>query len=218
MSAGAAKGVKQRSIKGRSDPKADYPAQHPAKTAAVALGTVAEKLPAMDGPHTVVVSAFIDVPASGNYTVHAGFEDSTHNVVTLDGKEVYRKDPGGKPVITKVTLEAGKRYPVTITYFKGGSAAFWLEQVDLEGKGDLVTLTQKDKKFTYLLDEAGKWSVRNDVFYTDPRLFPTRASSPLSATSNNGKTIGPELGFGHVMGTFHDEQVLLIKTAWATAR
>ncbi|MFN9025682.1 MAG: sialate O-acetylesterase, partial [Akkermansiaceae bacterium] len=30
---------------------------------------------------------------------------------------------------------------------------------------------------------------------------------------NNGKTIGPELGFGHVMGTFHDEAVLLIKTA-----
>ncbi len=37
--------------------------------------------------------------------------------------------------------------------------------------------------------------------------------SPLSPTSNNGKSIGPELGFGHVLGAFHDEQVLLIKTA-----
>jgi alpha-galactosidase len=55
--------------------------------------------------------------------------------------------------------------------------------------------------------------VRNDVNYTDPRLFPDRASSPLSATSNNGGSIGPEVGFGFVMGTFHDEQVLLIKTA-----
>jgi hypothetical protein len=35
----------------------------------------------------------------------------------------------------------------------------------------------------------------------------------LSATSNSGGSIGPELGFGSVMGTFHDEQVLLIKTA-----
>jgi alpha-galactosidase len=189
------------------------PAQHPTQTVAVALGTAAEKLPATEGSQTVVVTAEIDVPATGTYTVHAGFEDSTHSVVVLDGKEVYRKEVGGKPVVAKVALEAGKRYPVMITYFKGGSAAFWLEQVDIAGQGDLVTLTQKDGKFTYLLEDAGKWSVRNDVTYTDPRLFPDRASSPLSATSNNGGSIGPELGFGSVMGTFHDEQVLLIKTA-----
>lgn len=179
----------------------------------VALGTVAEKLPAMEAGQNVVVTAQIDVPSNGIYTVHAGFEDSSHNVVLLDGKEVYRKDIGGKPVITKVALEAGKRYPLRISYLKSGSAAFWLEQVDIEGKGDLVYLTQKEKKFPYLLDDAGKWAARNDVTYTDPRLFPTRASSPLSATSNNGKSIGPELGFGSVMGTFHDEQVLLIKTS-----
>ena len=189
------------------------PARKPTKTVAVALGTAAEKLPATEGSQTIVVTAEIDVPATGTYMVHAGFEDSTHNFVTVDGKEVYRKDIGGKPLITKVALEAGKRYPVMITYFKGGSAAFWLEQVDIAGQGDLVTLTQKDGKFPYLLDAAGKWSVRNDVTYTDPRLFPDRASSPLSATSNNGGSIGPELGFGSVMGTFHDEQVLLIKTA-----
>jgi hypothetical protein len=211
--ADAPKGAKVSIYQGAFDPKADYGKLTPSKTATAALGTVAEKLPAIDGPHTVVVSAFIDVPVSGTYTVHAGFEDSTFNVVTLDGKEVYRKDPGAKAVIAKVALEAGKRHPVTIGYFKGGSAAFWLEQVEIEGKADLKTLTQKDGKFPYLLDDEGKWSARGDVTYTDPRLFPTRASSPLSATSNNGKSIGPELGFGCVMGTFHDEQVLLIKTA-----
>lgn len=155
----------------------------PVKTVAVALGTVADKLPATEGAQTVVVTALMDVPANGAYAIHAGFEDSACNVVTLDGKEVYRKEIGGKPVIMKVALETGKRYPVTITYFKSGSAAFWLEQVDIEGKGDLVTLTKKDNKFPYLLDEAGKWTVRNDVTYTDPRLFPNRASSLLSATS-----------------------------------
>jgi len=211
--ANAVKGAEVSVYKGAYDPKADYATLTPVKTATLDLGTVSKNLPAVDGPHTVVVSAAIDVPATGNYTVHAGFEDSLCNVVTLDGKEVYRKDIGGQPVIAKVALAAGKRYPVTITYFKGGSAAFWLQQVDLEGKGDLVTVTKKDNKFTYLQDEAGKWSVRNDVVYTDPRLFPDRASSPLSATSNNGKSIGPEVGFGYVMGTFHDEQVLLIKTA-----
>ena len=209
----ARKGAVVALHKGAYDPKADYAKLPAAKTATLALGTVSENLPVLDGPHTQVVSAFIDVPASGTYTVHAGFEDSSHNAVVLDGKEVYRKDFGGKPVIAKVPLEHGKRYPLTITYFKGGSAAFWLEQVGLEGKGDLETVTKKDHKFTYLLDGAGKWSMRNDVFYKEARLHPESAGSPLSATSNNGKSIGPELGFGYVMGTFHDEQVLLIKTA-----
>ena len=211
--ASAAKGAKASVYEGAYDPRADYAKLAPAKTATVALGSVSEKLPALDGPHSVVVSAFIDVPAAGNYTVHAGFEDSSHAVVTLDGKEVYRKEVGGKPVLTKVALETGKRYAVAITYFKGGSAAFWLEQVDIEGKGDLVTLTKKDKKFPYLIDDQGKWTVRNDVFYKEARLRPDSAGSPLSATSNNGVSVGPELGFGYVMGTFHDEQVLLIKTA-----
>ncbi len=211
--ANAAKGATVSLYKGSYDPKVDYARLTPTKTATVALGTLSQKLPTIDGPHTVVVSAAIDVPVTGTYTVHAGFEDSTHSVVTLDGKEVYRKEAGGKPVIEKITLEQGKRYPVRVTYFKGGLAAFWLEQVEIEGKGDLVTLTQKDKKFLYLLDDAGKWTVRNDVFYKEARLHPESAGSALSATSNNGNSIGPEVGFGYVMGTFHDEQVLLIKTA-----
>ncbi len=209
----AEKGAVVALHKGVYDPAADYARLKPAKTATVALGTVTETLPVLDGPCTPVVTAFIDVPATGTYTVHAGFGDSSHSVAVVDGKEAYRKEPGAKPVIMKVNLEAGKRYPVQITYFKGGSAAFWMEQVDITGVGDLVTLTKKDGKFQYLIDDEGKWTARPDVSYTDPRLFPTRASSLLSATSNNGKSIGPEVGFGFVMGTFHDEQVLVIKTA-----
>ena len=135
----------------------------------------------------------------------------------VDGKEVYRKDPGGKPMLTKITLEAGKRHPLQITYFKGGSAAFWLEQVDLVGKGDLVTLTKKDKKFPYLSMIKGNWTVRNDVYFQEARLAEGGKGAPMSADSNKKclpkcNSIGPEVGFGYVMGTFHDEQVLLIKT------
>ncbi|MDT8391558.1 MAG: sialate O-acetylesterase [Lentisphaeria bacterium] len=199
--------------KGSFDPKADYSKLTPAESATVALGTTAAQIPLLDGPCTAVVKAFIDVPETGNYLVHVGFGDSAYAVAVLDGAEVYRRDPGGKPVITKVTLEARKRYPLTITYVKNGSAALWLEQVDLKGRGDMVYVTQKEGKFPYLLDDDGNWAARNDVTYIDPRLFPERAASPLSAVSNNGKSIGPEVGFGHVMGTFHDAQVLLIKTA-----
>jgi alpha-galactosidase len=198
---------------GAYDPRADYTRLTPAKTAKVALGTVAERLPTIDGPHTVVVTACLEVPATGLYTVHPGFGESTHAIVTLAGKEVYRKGTGGQPVLAEVPLDTGKRYPLAITWLQGGSAAFWLEQVSLAGKGDLETVTRKDKQFSYLLDDQGKWTVRGDVFYKEARLRPESPGSALSATSNNGASIGPELGFGWVMGTFHDEQVLLIKTA-----
>ena len=187
-----------------------YSGKQPVKTVPLALGALAEKLPATEGPQTVMVTAQIDVPATGTYTLHAGFEDSSHAVVMFNGKEVYRKEVGAKPVITKVILETGRRYPITITYFKGGSSAFWMEQVELVGKGDLVTVTKHEKRFQYLLDDAGKWTVRNDVYYYDARIG--FKGSLLSPTSN-GNSIGPEVGFGHVMGTYHDEQVLLIKTA-----
>lgn len=127
-------------------------------------------------------------------------------------QEIYRKEIDGLPALTKIQLEANKRYPLTINYLKGGSAALWMEQVDLVGKGDLVTLTQKDGKFPFLIDEKGEWTVRQDVFFKEARVNKGDKSGPLTATSN-GRSIGPELGFGFVMGTFHDEPVLLIKTA-----
>ncbi len=204
--------------KGAYDPNADYSKLAPAKTATVALGTVAATVPVIDSPCTPVANAYIDVPATGNYLVHVGFGDSTHALALVDGKEAYRKEPGGKPALTKITLEAGKRYPLQITFFKGGSAALWLEQVDLVGKGDLVTLTKKDKKFPYLIDDAGNWTVRNDVYFQEARLVEGGKGAPMSAESNKQclpkcNSIGPEVGFGYVMGTYHDEQVLLIKTA-----
>jgi alpha-galactosidase len=196
----------------------DDPAKPPLKTIPVALGTVTEKLPATEGTQSVGVTALLEVPVTGLYTVHAGFEASTHAVATLDNKEVYRKEINGQPAFTKVALETGKRYPLAIRYFKSGSAAFWLQQVDIEGCGDLELLTKKEKKFQYLLDDAGKWSVRNDVYFYEARLTPEGKGAPMSAESNKRclpkcNSIGPEVGFGYVMGTFHDEQVLLIKTA-----
>ncbi|HAK97426.1 MAG TPA: hypothetical protein DCM87_21170 [Planctomycetes bacterium] len=207
------KGAVVSLFSGAYDPQADYGTLAPVRKAVAPLGTVGENLPALDGPHTAVASAWIDVPAGGSYTLHAGFGDSTHAIVALDGKEVYRREVGGKPVCAEVALEAGTRYPITVTYLRGGSAAFWLEQVDIPARGDLEILTRKDGRFPYLVDDAGEWAVRNDVFYRDPRLFPGRAVSSLSVTSNNGKSIGPEVGFGCAMGTFHDEVVLLIKTS-----
>ena len=191
----------------------DYGAMQPAKETSVALGTVEAQLPSIDGSHTVVAKAFIDVPMSGTHEIHPGFEASTHAVVSLDGKEVYRKDIGKDAEITPVRLERGKRYPITITYMKGGSAALWLKQIDLKGHGDLATLNEEGK-YTWFADDDGKWTVRNDVTYWETRVSKEEGGSggPLTATSN-GRFIGPEVPFGYVLGTFHEEPVLLIESS-----
>lgn len=82
------------------------------------------------------------------------------------------------------------------------------------GKGSLEYLV-KDlataKRFGHLVDTQGKWRVRDDVWicYLDRH-------GPLTVGygARKGETIGPELGFGWVMGDALEEPVLLIKCAW----
>ena len=154
----------------------------------------------------------LEVPQHGVYQLHCGFGENSCSVMQLDGREVYRCESGGQPVRQNVTLEAGKRYKFKVSGFKGVPPGFWMEKTDLLGNGDLEAVVRREGKFPWLLDAKGEWTVRNDVYFQEARLAEDGKGSPLSATSN-GKSIGPELGFGHVLGTFHDEQVLLIKTA-----
>ncbi len=159
-----------------------------------------------------VAGGLLEVPQHGVYQLHCGFGDSSYNVMQLDGKEVYRRDAGGEPVKQEVTLKPGKRYTFKISGFKGTPPRFWMQKTDLLGNGDLEAVAKREGKFPWLVDEDGNWTIRKDVYFQEARLAKDGKGSPLSATSN-GKSIGPELGFGHVLGTFHDEQVLLIKTA-----
>jgi hypothetical protein len=159
-----------------------------------------------------IAAGSLEVPQHGVYQLHCGFGDSSNCVMLLDGKEVYRREAGGEPVKQSVTLVPGKRYAFKISGFKGDPPRFWMQKTDLLGNGDLEAVAKREGKFPWLVDGDGNWSVRNDVYFQEARVATDGKGSPLSATSN-GKTIGPELGFGHVLGTFHDEQVLLIKTA-----
>ncbi len=82
------------------------------------------------------------------------------------------------------------------------------------GQGSLEYLV-KDRAtarhFAPLVDSAGQWRTRNDVWisYLD-------RNGPLTVGfgARKDQTIGPELGFGWVMGDALDEPVLLIKCAW----
>jgi len=143
-----------------------------------------------------------EVSRSGVYQLSCGFGAGSRAVMLLDGKVIRQE----------LKLAAGKRYSFSIKDFKGEPPRFWMRKMDLLGNGDLEAVAKREGKFPWLVDAAGEWSVRHDVYFQEARLAKDGRGSLLSATSN-GKSIGPELGFGHVLGTFHDEQVLLIKTA-----
>jgi len=84
-------------------------------------------------------------------------------------------------------------------------------------KGTLESLVASDTAglYGYLVDEDGQWSVRDDVWITYERGASNIRSGGLTpgfGVDNN--RLGPELGFGLVIGDYYDDQVLLIKTCW----
>ena len=159
-----------------------------------------------------VAEGRFEVPQHGVYRLHCGSGKSSNCRLEVDGKEVYRREADSESVHLDTTLKPGTRYQFKLSGFKGEPPRFWMEKTDLLGNGDLDAAVKREGKFPWLLGNEGNWSVRNDVYFQEARLAKEGKGSPLSATSN-GKSIGPELGFGHVLGTFHEEQVLLIKTA-----
>ncbi|MBL8798454.1 MAG: sialate O-acetylesterase [Planctomycetia bacterium] len=82
-----------------------------------------------------------------------------------------------------------------------------------EGKGSLEYVAKNSTtadKFKHLLDKDGKWAVRDDVWihYLD------RKGKLTAGYGAKDDRIGPELGFGCVVGNHCAEPVLLIKLAW----
>jgi hypothetical protein len=81
------------------------------------------------------------------------------------------------------------------------------------GKGTLEYLVKNpatSARFKHLVDQAGKWVVREDVWIS----YLDRHGPLTVGYGARPDRIGPELGFGHVVGDALDSQVLLIKCAW----
>jgi hypothetical protein len=94
-----------------------------------------------------------------------------------------------------------------------GQGAIALDPQRNDGKGSLEYLVQNPAtadRFKHLKNAEGAWVVRNDVW-----IWYLGRKGPLTVGYGAREDrIGPELGFGHVMGDACDEQVLLIKVAW----
>lgn len=78
------------------------------------------------------------------------------------------------------------------------------------GKGSLSFLAENDPEYAHLRKGATGWKERDDVSI----WFLGRKGDLAPGFGSRDSTIGPELGFGYVVGDAFEEPVLLIKTAW----
>lgn len=116
--------------------------------------------------------------------------------------------------------------PVLVFVLAGQSNMEGQAVVDLEGKdyndgkGTLkAVLADPDKAalFSHLKRGADGWAVRDDVWVRYQRETGPLLKGPLGvgfSVYGDRHHFGPELQFGHVVGDFCDNQVLLVKTAW----
>ena len=101
--------------------------------------------------------------------------------------------------------------PVKVFILSGQSNMVGFGRIAGTEAGTLKTITDAGM-FPWLVDDGGAWTVRNDVQYRgvvsaigDGLLTPKFGA--------NGSHFGPELGFGHVMGYYYDEPVIVLKSS-----
>ena len=126
------------------------------------------------------------------------------------------------PVLASDTVKG----PVKVFILAGQSNMEGQGSVDhdgIGGKGNLVWSMANSKsagKMKKLKNEKGEWVVRDDVQIS----FKVGGDKVLKggltvgytgyAADGSRRHMGPELGFGFVMGDYYQEPVLLVKTAW----
>ncbi|MGF1583622.1 MAG: sialate O-acetylesterase [Gemmataceae bacterium] len=106
-----------------------------------------------------------------------------------------------------------QKKPVKVFILAGQSNMQGHGRISMGKDGDLDYAAQQ-KQFSYL-KKAGQWVERPDVWYyhKSGKGVVTKCNLKVGLGAND-KSIGPALAFGHVIGDYLDEQVLLIKCAW----
>jgi len=137
------------------------------------------------------------------YEVAASFTDPT--------------EPSDKPVIPYPLPDPDSTppdttKPVKVYILAGQSNMVGMGEIGGSKPGTLQTVTKQENKFPHLVDDAGAWTARNDVYFYEAELHFNGGWLTVPPRPGSG-TIGPELQFAHIMGYAHDEQVLVIKTS-----
>ena len=128
--------------------------------------------------------------------------------------DTFDKDP--KHQLPKPDAKAADlTKPVKVFILMGQSNMFGMgETGPLTTKGTLEYLTKTEKRYSHLLDGADAWTARSDVRYV--QVMPGRNGGMQMPHDEwltvKGKTIGPEVQFGYIMGHVLDEPVLILKS------
>jgi len=119
---------------------------------------------------------------------------------------------------TSVVADRAKKGPLKVFILAGqsnmqGQGKIACDLTKNGGKGSLDYIAHHPattKGFKGVLGKNGKWIVRDDVWIW---YLGRKGKLTVGYGATEGM-IGPELGFGLVMGDTFDSQVLLIKVAW----
>ena len=126
--------------------------------------------------------------------------------INVDPKQQL-PDPDGKP--------ADMTKPVQVYILLGQSNMVGAGKIGPEEKdGSLEHASKKKGLYPYLIDDEGKWTVRNDVRYA--RVMGSGTGKVRHFNNEfmtvKGGRIGPELGIGHVVGHVTDAPVMILKS------
>lgn len=191
---------------GEFDPAVDYDKKEAKETHTVRLGYWPHtSFPSIEGPSVSIARGYIRIPRVGEYS----FRSTGNSIMEVNGKVMHRSVEGEDVINERVKLEAGS-HPITVTFL--GSARSNLSHSIWDVPGTLQTLVADDRKFPYLMDKDGNWVSRDDVWYRGVVTAGANKWLAPGCGANNGQ-IGPELGFGHRVGNFHDDPVLILKAS-----
>jgi len=111
--------------------------------------------------------------------------------------------------------QADMSKPVKIFIFMGQSNMLGFGLVPgMDVKGSLGYYCKKEKKYPFLLDQQGNWVLRKDVrcvLWITANSGPAKVDWLQPGFGARPQFIGPELGFGYVVGNAVEAPVLLIK-------
>jgi len=116
-------------------------------------------------------------------------------------------DPDGKP--------ADMSEPVQVYILMGQSNMLGFGKIGAADKpGSLAHAVKQKNKYPYLVDDAGNWTVREDV--RNVRVMGSGTGSMRVFNNEwmtiSGRNIGPEIGIGYYVGYATDAPVLILKS------
>lgn len=169
--------------------------------------------------YTTVLRGYVTVQRSGKYEFLAGKDEVSFNVTTVQGEEVYRRNPGEqKAAVVSVQLEPGRRYAFRTIFFGTPGHDFRIPLVNKPGA--LSTVVDANPRYAFLRGKDGRWISRDDVVLYDAHPLNNNTEAPAKPLEvgtmvrnggEGGHMMGVDLMLGHTLGDAIEEPVMLLR-------